>query len=211
LRYPVPASPHRTTDVVQRSRFIATIERVSTVEEAGAFVARIREEFPDATHNCWAYVVGPPGSTGHIGMSDDGEPHGTAGRPMLAMLLHSGVGDIVAVVTRYFGGTKLGTGGLARAYSGCVQRAVTEMVRTERIDLSRVRVIVDHSAVSALQRMLPEYEATVVEQHWSERATLEIELPANRLDALSGAVADATRGRSVVQRVDPDQRPRADQ
>ena len=91
-------------------------------------------EFPDATHNCWAYVAGPPASTGRVGMSDAGEPHGTAGRPMLTVLLHSGVGEIAAVVTRYYGGIKLGTGGLVKAYGGAVLAALEALPRVERID-----------------------------------------------------------------------------
>src|SRR5215207_5301458 len=93
-RYPIPAAEHRVEASIQRSRFVATIAPAPMVEDAQAFVKRIAAEFPDATHNCWAFVVGPPGSTGRIGMSDAGEPHGTAGRPMLTVLLHSGIGDV---------------------------------------------------------------------------------------------------------------------
>ncbi|HYD52780.1 MAG TPA: YigZ family protein [Gemmatimonadaceae bacterium] len=202
MRYPVPAASHRTTDVIQRSRFITTVERVGTVEAAEAFVRRIRAEFPDATHNCWAYVVGPPGSTGHVGMSDDGEPHNTAGRPMLTVLLHSGVGDVAAVVTRYYGGTKLGTGGLARAYSGGVQQALRELPLGERVELTRVRVTVDHASVSGLQRFLPDHEASVVGQEWGAEATFDVELPEERAEALRRAVGDLTRGRGTVASVD---------
>ncbi|HEX5751256.1 MAG TPA: YigZ family protein [Archangium sp.] len=99
-RYPIPARLHRVEQELERSRFITTVAPAPTVEEAKAFIARVREEFPDANHNCWAYVVGPPGSTGMAGMSDDGEPHGTAGRPMLTALLHGNVGDVAVVVTR---------------------------------------------------------------------------------------------------------------
>jgi Uncharacterized protein family UPF0029 len=128
-RYPVPAQQHRVEQVIDRSRFICTVARVQSSEEAQAFIKTMNAEFPDATHNCWAYVVGAPGSTDRVGMSDDGEPHGTAGRPMLTVLLHSGVGEIAAVVTRYYGGTKLGTGGLVKAYSGAVQEALAGMPR----------------------------------------------------------------------------------
>jgi len=198
MRYPVPAAPHRVSDTIQRSRFITTVERVATVAEAEDFVRRMKAEFPDATHNCWAYVVGPPGSTGRVGMSDDGEPHNTAGRPMLTVLLHSGIGDVAAVVTRYFGGTKLGTGGLVRAYSGCVQQALAELPRTERVELARLRMEVDHATVSGLQRILPEYEAAVEAQEWGAMATFVVSLPASRADELRIAVANLTRGRATV-------------
>jgi uncharacterized YigZ family protein len=158
----------------------------------------MKAEFPDANHNCWAYVVGPPGSTGRVGMSDDGEPHNTAGRPMLTVLLHAGVGDVAAVVTRYFGGTKLGTGGLVRAYSGCVQQAMKELALAERVELTRVRIEVEHSSVSGLQRLLPDHEATVVGQEWGAAAAFEVELPLAGVEPLRLALADLTRGRGTL-------------
>ena len=197
-RYPIPAAPHRRTDVIQRSRFVTTIERVATVEEAEAFVRRMKAEFPDASHNCWAYVVGPPGSTSRVGMSDDGEPHNSAGRPMLTVLLHAGVGDVAAVVTRWFGGTKLGTGGLVRAYSGCVQEAMKELTLAERVELVRARVEVDHASVSALQRLLPDHEANVVGQEWGAAAVFELELPVAGVESLRVALANLTRGRATL-------------
>ena len=136
-RYPIPAGICRVEEEIKRSRFIATLGYTPTREEARAFVDRVRAEFQDASHTCWAFLVGPPGSTVTVGMSDDGEPHGTAGRPMLNVLHHSGVGDLTAVVTRYFGGTKLGKGGLVRAYSGGVQRALELEAFMERVPYQR--------------------------------------------------------------------------
>ena len=110
LRYAIPAGISRYEEEIERSRFIATLAHAGTAHTAKSFVDRIRAEFPDASHNCWAYLIGPPGTTGTVGMSDDGEPRGTAGRPMLTTLQHSGVGDVAVVVTRYFGGRKPGQG-----------------------------------------------------------------------------------------------------
>ena len=104
-------------ETIQRSRFITTVSHAPAPTPAHEFVKQIRDEFPDATHNCWAFASGPSGSTSHVRFSDDGEPHNTAGKPMLNTLLHRGVGEIVAVCTRYYGGAKLGTGGLSRAYA----------------------------------------------------------------------------------------------
>ncbi|NOQ41074.1 MAG: YigZ family protein, partial [Desulfuromusa sp.] len=114
-RYPIPAEPLRCETEVKHSRFIASIEATDSTEAALNFISRIKQEFPDASHNCWAYLIGPPGSTDRIGLSDDGEPHGVAGKPMLTTIQHSGIGDIAVVVTRYFGGTKLGKGGMVKA------------------------------------------------------------------------------------------------
>lgn len=197
-RYPVPAGEFRQTEEISRSRFITTIAPAPTVDAAEAFIARIRAEFPDATHNCWAYVVGPPGSTARIGMSDDGEPHGTAGKPMLGMLLHGGTGDTVAVVTRYFGGTKLGTGGLVRAYGGCVQRALAAMPREERVERVTLGVTADYASLAAVQAAAAAHEAEVVEQVFDADVTIVLRVPVERREAFTAAVLDATRGRATV-------------
>jgi uncharacterized YigZ family protein len=193
-RYPVPAATHRIEHEISRSRFITTIGRASTVEEAQSFIRAVAAEFRDATHNCWAYVVGPPGETGRIGMSDDGEPHGTAGRPMLHALLHASVGDVAAVVTRYYGGTKLGTGGLVRAYGGGVQAALATLPAAERIDYTTLTVVVDHARVPAVRQICAEHEAEIVRQEYAELARFELRLPEGNAGRFRAAVLDATRG-----------------
>lgn len=201
-RYPVPATEHRTSAEISRSRFVTTLAPAPSVEDAQAFVARIRAEFPDATHNCWAYVVGPPGSTGRIGMSDDGEPHGTAGRPMLTALLHAGVGDVAAVVTRYYGGTKLGTGGLARAYAGGVVQALATLPLAERVTWATVRVTLGYGDVGALQQLLAAHEARLAGETYAADVTYDVTLPAPAVAAFTAAVRDATRGTAAVAPLD---------
>ncbi|HEY0995254.1 MAG TPA: YigZ family protein [Gemmatimonadaceae bacterium] len=195
-RYPMPAARHRIEQVIERSRFICTLVPARTAAEAQAFVKEMNAEFPDATHNCWAYVVGPPGSTGQVGMSDDGEPHGTAGRPMLTVLLHSGVGDVAAVVTRYYGGTKLGTGGLVKAYGGAVQEALATLPRVERVEFATVTIDVAYPAVSALQQLWPVHEVQVVGEDYGASARFTVRVPEGNLAALRAAVMDATRGQA---------------
>jgi uncharacterized YigZ family protein len=119
-RYTIPARETRAEIKVVNSRFVATVAPVFSVDAAKAFIARVRREFADATHNVPAYLIGH-GASVIAHCNDDGEPSGTAGRPALAVLRGSGLGDVAVVVTRYFGGTKLGTGGLVRAYSGAVR------------------------------------------------------------------------------------------
>jgi uncharacterized YigZ family protein len=196
-RYPIPAGIHRAELLIERSRFIATLGPAGTTEDAAAFVRQVGEEFADATHNCWAFVVGPPGSTSHIGMSDAGEPHGTAGRPMLTTLLHSGVGDVAAVVTRYYGGIKLGTGGLARAYAGAVNHALDSLPRVERVNWGVLTVTLDYGAVGGAQLLLPMYEATIVEQSYAEAVTYVLQVPEARRESLRVALLDLTSGRAV--------------
>lgn len=193
-RYLVPRERHRVEQVIERSRFICTVERVRSSEEAQAFIRALNAEFPDATHNCWAYVVGAPGSTDRIGMSDDGEPHGTAGRPMLTVLQHCGVGDIAAVVTRYYGGTKLGTGGLVKAYGGAVQEALATLVTAERVDAVIAVFDVGYGHIGAVQQLLPSVAAEVLAQEFAEQVTFSVKLPKESVHTLKAAVGDLTRG-----------------
>lgn len=182
-----------------RSRFICTVERVATVEEAQSFIREMNAGFADATHNCWAYVAGAPGSTSRVGMSDAGEPHGTAGRPMLTVLLHSGVGDIAAVVTRYYGGTKLGTGGLVKAYSGAVQQSLDVMPRTERVEYAVLAISIPYGAISTVRHILPAHEATLEDESYGERAELRVRIPEGSVESLRTAVMNATGGQSEVR------------
>ena len=201
-RYPIPAARHRAEQVIQRSRFIATVAPAESVEAAQAFVREIATEFADATHNCWAYVVGPPGSTGRVGMSDDGEPHGTAGRPMLTVLLHGGLGDVAGVVTRYYGGTKLGTGGLVRAYGGALQEALLAVPRRERVDYVALAVAVDYASVTLARQAIAAAEGVTDEETFGTGAEFRVRVPQTRVEELQVALLDATRGRARIARLD---------
>ena len=198
-RYPIPAQCHRTEEEILRSRFITTVAYTPTVEAAREFIATVSTEFADASHNCWAYVIGPPGSTGQIGMSDDGEPHGTAGRPMLTVLLHSKIGDLSAVVTRYFGGTLLGKGGLVKAYSGGVQLALASLPVLERVPKAIVTILFDYGNVTPLQRLLPMFEATLLNEQYATDVSYEISLPAEQVTAFSSAVTELTSGQAILE------------
>jgi len=201
-RYKVPRERHRAELVIDRSRFICTVERVQSVEEAQAFIRAMNTEFADATHNCWAYVVGAPGSADRIGMSDDGEPHGTAGRPMLTVLQHCGIGEIAAVVTRYYGGTKLGTGGLVKAYGGAVQEALLTLLVAERVDTVTATFEVGYAQIGAVQQLLPTLEAEVQAQDFGALATFTVQLPRSEAAALEEAVGNLTRGSGNFRLVD---------
>jgi len=201
-RYRVPARVHRVEQEVQKSRFLTTAAPAPTVEEARAFIARVREEFPDATHNCWAFAVGAPGSTAQVGMSDDGEPHGTAGRPMLTALLHGGVGEVAVVVTRYFGGTLLGKGGLVRAYTGCVQQVLESLPTLERVRKVRVAVELEYTSVDGVRRMLAAHEAELVAETYAVTVGYQLLLPEHRLEAFHQALLDQTQGEVLFEVLD---------
>ncbi|MEX2467261.1 MAG: YigZ family protein [Gemmatimonadota bacterium] len=199
-RYPIPARIHRVEETIQRSRFVTTVAHAPDADAAHAFVGRVREELPDATHHCWAFVAGPPGSTTHIGMSDDGEPHGTAGRPMLTTLLHGGVGEIVAVCTRYYGGVKLGTGGLGRAYAGGVKLALEAIPTEERVERVSLSLIVGYAHVDALQRLFEELDVVVEGETYGVDVRYDCAVPAPAVGVFEGAVADLSRGEGRVER-----------
>jgi len=198
-RYLVPAGFHRVEDTVQRSRFVTTVARAGDAEAAHAFIAQIREEMPDATHHCWAFVAGPPGSTAQIGMSDDGEPHGTAGRPMLTTLLHGGVGEVVAVCTRWFGGVKLGTGGLSRAYSGGVKHALEALPTVEKVDRVRLRVTLSYADVDGFRRLAEASDAAVEGETFAADVTFVVGVPVPGRSAFEAAVSELTQGRGRIE------------
>jgi uncharacterized YigZ family protein len=199
-RYRVPARVHRVEETIQRSRFHTALAHAPTAEAAHAFVAGERDATPDATHHCWAFVAGPPGSTTHIGMSDDGEPHGTAGRPMLTTLLHGDVGEVVAVCTRWYGGVKLGTGGLSRAYAGGVKLALGSLPTAVKVERVAVLLTIGYADVDAVQRLLAELEVVVEAEEYGADVRYTCAVPAAELDALAARAADLTSGSAVLRR-----------
>ncbi len=196
--YKIPATLYRTEETIKRSKFIATVAHASTTEDAKVFISAIKSEFQDASHNCWAYVAGPPGDTARVGMSDDGEPHGTAGKPILSVLLHSQIGEIVAVVTRYFGGTKLGTGGLVRAYSSSVKNAIAGLSITEKKDVLSLTVTFDYSKLSAAKLLIGSFNCEIIEENYETKVSLKIEIPKANIDSFTRAITDLARGEILI-------------
>ena len=195
----MPARVHRVEATVHRSRFITSAARAADAATAHAFVESVREEMPDATHHCWAFVAGPPGSTALIGMSDAGEPHGTAGRPMLTALLHSGVGEIVAVCSRYFGGVKLGTGGLARAYADGVNLVLASLPTVELVERTRLLVTVEYPEVDALRRLAGELDAVIEHEEYGASVRYRVAVPTPDVARFEEAVAELSKGRALVE------------
>lgn len=203
-RYRVPAGECRVEQEVLRSRFITTLGRTPRADDARSLIARVRAEMPEASHHCWAFVAGPPGSTASIGLSDDGEPHGTAGKPMLTALLHSDVGEITAVVTRYFGGTLLGKGGLVRAYTAGVVAALASLQTVERVRRARVSIEVEYAHYELVRRLLPGFEAEVLDETFGSTVGLRLQLPAAGVARFTQGVLDATAGDALCEPLDVD-------
>lgn len=199
--YPVPARRHTFAETIQRSRFLTLLAHTPDAEAAHRFVHAVRDEYPDATHHCWAFVAGAPGSTTSVGMSDDGEPHGTAGRPMLTTLLHSGVGEITAVCVRWYGGTKLGTGGLSRAYAGGVKGALEGLEVVLRVVRASLEVVVGYPHVDALQRLIAEFDGIVDEEDYGTEVRYRVRIPELKLARFEHEVAEFTAGEGRVRRL----------
>ncbi|HAS90574.1 MAG TPA: YigZ family protein [Desulfovibrio sp.] len=191
--YPVPKKGIRTEEIIKKSRFICDIKPVTSREEAKKFIAAIKSEFPDARHHCSAFIAGPP-QTGDMGMSDDGEPQGTAGKPMLQVLQGSGIGDIAAVVTRYFGGIKLGTGGLVRAYSGAVQLGFEELEVVMKVPMRILSLEISYAQEGMLRRMLDEYRAEIEEQSFGANLLFTLIMPSDQVESFCARIVEDTNG-----------------
>lgn len=197
-RYPIPAAETRVETRVVNSRFICTVAEARTVEEALAFIRRIKAELADASSHAYAYRIGF-GASVIDGCNDGGEPSGTAGRPMLAVLQGSGLGDTVAVVSRYFGGTKLGTGGLVRAFSGALKAALEALPRAERVERRRFLLDVPYPLYERVKRALATYEDVSLEdEHFGERVSLTLSVVQERIADLQQALTDLSAGRLTL-------------
>jgi uncharacterized YigZ family protein len=177
---------------INRSRFLCSLAPAATEQEAQDFITAVRREHATATHNCWAYVIGA--DAGIQKASDDGEPGGTAGVPMLQMLLRREMRYVVAVVTRYFGGVKLGAGGLIRAYGGAVGETLDVLGTRTRRRFRLATVTVDHQRAGKVQNDLRATGRVVRDVRYGEAVTLEIGLPDAEVDAFRTWLADATAG-----------------
>ena len=180
----------------KKSRFIATVASVSSQEEADAFLASVKKKYWDARHNCSAMVLGDRGEFTRC--SDDGEPSGTAGRPMLAVLTGAELKNVCVVVTRYFGGVLLGTGGLVRAYSKAVQEGLNACTVAEEVEGFRLRFTTDYNTAGKVQYLLAQQNLPVTDISYTESVELETLVPADKAGALKEQITDRTNAKAVL-------------
>ena len=197
--YKIPADTICVEQQIKRSRFIASIGRASDRQEACAFIEKVRATYPDARHHCWAYVAGHPVETIEVGMSDDGEPHGTAGKPMLSVLQFSKIGEIVAVVSRYFGGIKLGTGGLVRAYSSSVQMALQKLPLAQYIAVIPARIVLPYPLENSIRRLLKSFQVNITEVIYRDHVVFTIAVPQNKAAELERQISNQTQGNIKIE------------
>jgi uncharacterized YigZ family protein len=192
-RYPIPAAETRTEIEVKKSRFIATASPVFSVDEAKEFIKRIKTEFADASHNVPAYQIGFGASTlAHC--NDDGEPSGTAGRPMLAVVQGSGLGDVAVVVTRYFGGTKLGTGGLVRAYSDATKAVIAALPLAEKVPTHTVMLAIPYSHLERVRLLVEAYNGRLLDEEFAADITITAQFTVENFPEFQEALREMTHG-----------------
>ena len=192
-RYPIPAGEARSEIEVKKSRFIATAVPTFTVEEAKAFIARIKAEFSDASHNVPAFLIGFGNSvTAHC--NDDGEPSGTAGRPILAVLQGSGLGDVTVVVTRYFGGTKLGTGGLVRAYSEATKAVLQILPRAEKVPTHTVMLALPYNLLERVRLLVGEWNGRILDEDFAADITMTMQFTVLKFPGFQEALRELSYG-----------------
>lgn len=186
--------------VEKKSRFIATVAAVSSREEAEAFIASCKKKYWDARHNCSAYIIADTVDILHS--SDDGEPSGTAGKPMMEVLLSEGLRNVCVVVTRYFGGTLLGTGGLVRAYQAAVKAGIANSVLVEKQKGIKAEINADYNDVGKLQYLFASGGVEILESVYEQQVTMTLLIPMEQRKSVEKKVVDITNGKVLLQSVE---------
>lgn len=183
--------------IEKKSRFIADIKPASTEEEVSEFIEEVRKKYWDARHHCYAYILGDKGQVSR--MSDDGEPSQTAGKPMLEVLQGEGLHDVCAVVTRYFGGTLLGTGGLVRAYQGAVKEGLQTCVMIEKRLAQRIRVYSDYSGAGKIQYIASQAGVHTLDSQFMENCVFTFLAPVSQGGVFTAQITEGTAGKAVIE------------
>lgn len=196
-RYPIPAGRAEIELIINRSRFIAVADYTPTVEAARALIDECKQRYPDASHHVYAFAVGYGATVTH-GMTDDGEPSGTAGKPTLAVVKGCGLGDVTVVTTRYFGGTKLGTGGLVKAYTESAQMVLAEIPRTEKVEKCTVEFEVPYHLYEQVIRLVGQHHGEVGSEDFGVAVTLQLTFPLSDLPDFAANLSELSSGQITI-------------
>ena len=199
--YSLPLTEIRREHLMVNSRFIATLAPVFNADEARALITRIKKEFADASHNVPAYIIGG-GNTVTEFCSDDGEPSGTSGKPALAVLRGSGLGDVAVVVTRYFGGTLLGTGGLVKAYTESTQLVVNSVERGRRIAVHVTMLAIPYSLLERVRLMTTRHNGEVLGEDFAGDITLTLQFPVDLFEGFQKELQELSAGKLKAEVVE---------
>jgi len=192
--YDIPAELFSLSEEIKKSRFITLLAHTDGVVAARAFVQQVKSEHPTARHHCWAWVAGSPADSQQLGFSDDGEPSGTAGKPMLAQLMGNNIGEITAVVVRYYGGIQLGTGGLVKAYGGGVQQALKLLPRLQKVPMLTFMLTCDYAQLSEIERMIVRFHGQLQHCAFLQYVSLTLALPHAQVAGFTQNLTDFSRG-----------------
>jgi uncharacterized YigZ family protein len=195
--YPIPAQTSHTDLEIKRRKFLTFVSHADSRESAETFIRGIRLQHPQANHVCWAYIAGAPNTT-VCSMSDDGEPSGTAGMPILKVLQHSGLGEIVVAVVRYFGGTKLGAGGLQRAYSDAVVQVLADLPIVQKVSRTLLSLIYDYTHEGAVNRLLARYDVADVKADYGQQVKVSAAVSNIDISAVKAELVNVTAGNIVL-------------
>jgi len=196
--YLIPSATATAEQRINKSRFIAAVGHTDSKKAAMSFIENLKNAHPGAHHYTYAFVAGSPLHSSEIGFSDDGEVSGTAGKPILSILRHKGIGEIVAVVTRYYGGTKLGTGGLVRAYSGTLMLALDKLPLTEHAQMLSVTIIFPYQYENPLRVLFQKNSIEFNKPLYSEEVTVSTGLPEDKAEDIKSEIMNLTRGRARI-------------
>jgi YigZ family protein len=200
--YLVPKSAVIFEEEIKKSRFITYLQRTTGIAEAKAFLEEIKREHRAARHHCWAAVMGNPVDSLQFAFSDDGEPSGTAGKPMLSVLQGSNIGEISAIVVRYYGGILLGTGGLVRAYSNGVQQALKLLETEIRVERSLFGLDCHYSQLSLVQLLCDKYEVEILAQNFQSQVFLTLGISKQTVESFVRELRDKSMGKLVIKSIE---------
>ncbi|WP_369309841.1 IMPACT family protein [Providencia rettgeri] len=192
--YLIPAETISFTEEIKKSRFITYLAHTEGIEAAKDYIQSIKAQYPDARHHCWAFVAGRPDDSQQLGFSDDGEPTGTAGKPIMAQLLGSQLGEVTCVVVRYFGGIKLGTGGLVKAYGNGAQQALKILPTQTKVPQKVFNLVCDYSLINAIEQLLVQVNGVILRSDYNEAVALQIAIPATLEQEVNDKLRDVSRG-----------------
>ncbi|MDW6091382.1 YigZ family protein [Vibrio rhizosphaerae] len=196
--YAIPATSVRYDEEIKKSLFMTFLHHTPGVESAKAFIEQIKHQYPDARHHCWAFIAGRPDDSMAWGFSDDGEPSGTAGKPILAQLSGANVGEITAVVVRYYGGVKLGTGGLVKAYGGGVQQALKQLQTIERKITKTLNLALDYGLIPLAQSVIQQFGAQEREAQYLQHVVITIEIEVRYIEEFIQVITNKSSARVLV-------------
>ena len=202
IEYRIPKSAVDFSEEIKKSRFITYLQHTEGLEQAKAFWAEIKALHPSARHWCWAAVSGSPNDSQQFGFSDDGEPSGTAGKPMLAALQGSGLGEISAVTVRYYGGILLGTGGLVRPYSGGVQQALKLLETDTKVNYTHYEVRCDYPQINGLQALCEHHAVLILEQDFQAQVRLRLAIRPDKFAFFQQALTERFAGQLGLVKIE---------